>query len=66
MRESGLFVWLCWSLAACADIMPIFFLLLLLIFFKWALDKAARSEGLSSGRSFLASGPSSSALVRSR
>lgn len=32
-RESGLFVWLCWSLAACTDIMPIFFLLLLLLIF---------------------------------
>lgn len=32
-RESGLFVWLCWSLAACADIMPIFLLLLLIFSF---------------------------------
>ena len=66
MTESGLFVWLCWLLAARADIMPIFLLLLLFFFVKWALDMAARSEGLSSGRSFLASGPSSSALVRSK
>lgn len=32
VRESGLFVWLCWSLAARADIMPVVFLLLLLFF----------------------------------
>lgn len=32
VRESGLFVWLCWLLAASTDIMPVFFLLLLLIF----------------------------------
>lgn len=34
VRESGLFVWLCLSLAASTDIMPIFFLLLLLIFLQ--------------------------------
>lgn len=34
VRESGLFVWLCWSLAASTDIMPIFFLLLLLTFLQ--------------------------------